>query len=77
MDVLVTALPDGNSWELTDLLGRDMGTVTETRPGVFMIHPAGNAVETMSVIMLRSYTSLDAALAAIEGHTRGVCRRAP
>jgi len=77
LDITVTTMPDGTSWGLTDLLGRDMGRVTETQPGAFMIQPAGNAKETMAVIISRSYASLDFALAAIEGHTRGVCRRAP
>ena len=77
MDVLVTTMPEGNSWGLTDLLGRDMGRITETRPGAFMIQPAGNAMETLAAIVSPSYASLDDALAAIEEHTRGVCRRAP
>ena len=77
MDVTVTTMPDGKGWALTDLLGRDMGRIAETQPGVFMIQPAGNAIETMAAIVSPSYRSLDDALAAIEEHTRGVCRRAP
>jgi hypothetical protein len=78
LDITVTTMPEGNSWGLTDLLGRDMGRVTETRPGVFKIKPAGNALETIGdAITSRPYPSLDSALAAIEEHTRGVCRRAP
>jgi hypothetical protein len=77
LDITVTIIPDENSWALTDLLGRDMGRISETKPGAFMIDPAGNAVETLSAIISQPYPSLDSALAAIEEHTRGVCRRAP
>ena len=75
MDVIVTEIPNEKSWGLTDLLGRDMGRVTEAKAGTFVIHPAGNAVETFAVIVSMQYASLDSALAAIEEHTRGVCRR--
>jgi hypothetical protein len=54
-----------------------MGRITEAKAGTFMIHPAGNAVETFAVIVSKQYASLDSALAAIEEHTRGVCRRSP
>ena len=77
MDVIVTQMPDNNSWALADLLGRDMGRVTEISAGAFMIQPAGNAIETLAAITSPTYASLDDALAAIEEHTRGVCRRAP
>ena len=77
MDVIVTKTPDGNIWLLADLLGRDMGRVSEVHPGVFMIQPAGNAIDTLGAISSRSFRSVDHALAAIEEHTRGQCRRAP
>jgi hypothetical protein len=77
LDITVTIIPDENSWALTDLLGRDMGRISEKSSGAFMIRPAGNAVETLAAIISRSYPSLDSALAAIEEDTRGVCRRAP
>ena len=76
MDVVVTEIPNENSWGLTDLLGRDMGRVTLTKPGTFMIRPAGNAMQTLAGVASKPYASLDIALAAIEEHTRGVCRRA-
>ena len=76
MDVVVIKMPDEKSWRLTDLLGRDMGRITETKPGIFTILPAGKAMETLGVIMSKPYASLDIALAAIEEHTGGVCRRA-
>ncbi len=50
VDVIVTEIPNEKSWGLTDLLGRDMGRVTEAKAGTFLIHPAGNAVETFAVI---------------------------
>jgi hypothetical protein len=42
-----------------------------------MIHPEGHASETMAGIQQGPHASLDAALAEIERHTRGVCRRNP
>lgn len=75
MDVIVTEIPNENSWGLIDLLGRNMGRITLTKPGKFMILPAGNAMQTLAVIASKPYATLDVALAAIEEHTRGVCRR--
>jgi hypothetical protein len=75
MDVTVTPAADGKTWLLTDLLGRDMGCVAETETKVFLIKPAGLAISTMGRITTEKYESLDEALAAIEIHTRGVCRR--
>jgi len=76
MDVIVNKIPDSNNWALADLLGRDVGRISEIREGVFIIQPAGNAVRTLKAIASRSYASVDDALAAIEEHTRGQCRRA-
>jgi hypothetical protein len=75
MDVTVTAHTNGKTWSLADLLGRDMGCIREA-DGKFIIEPKGQAVTTMAPIKSQSYASVDAALAAIEEHTRGVCRRA-
>jgi hypothetical protein len=77
VDVIVTATPNETAWTLTDLLGRDMGSVREVGAGIFKIQPEGHAIETMAALVSKSYASLDGALAAIEGHIRGVCRRAP
>ena len=33
VDVLVTTMPEGNSWGLTDLLGRDMGRIHRNSAG--------------------------------------------
>ena len=77
MDVIVTPTDDVKAWNLTDLLGRPMGRIAETSRGQFTIHPDGRALETMAGIEYGPFVSLDAALAAIETHTRGVCRRNP
>lgn len=75
MDVIVTPSEDGTAWKLVDLLGRSMGSV-EPAPGEkFVIHPDGQALETMAGIDKGPFPSLDRALAEIEKHTRGTCRR--
>ncbi|WP_343234378.1 hypothetical protein [Microvirga terrestris] len=73
----MTPTDDGRTWNLTDLLGRSMGRITEASASQFTIHPEGHASETMTGIDRGPFASLDAALAAIEKHTRGVCRRNP
>ncbi len=75
MDVIVIAANGGTVSNLTDLLGRSMGTVREDASHQFMIYPEGHAFETMADIQRGPHASLDAALAEIERHTRGVCRR--
>jgi hypothetical protein len=77
LDVIVTPTEDGATWTLADLLGRSMGCITETPAKQFYIKPGGHALETMSRAEHGPYASLDAALAQIEKHTRGVCRRNP
>jgi len=77
MDVIVTPAEGGTVWQLTDLLGRSMGRLTASAPRQLMIHPEGHALETMAGIQQGPHASLDAALAEIERHTRGVCRRNP
>ena len=77
MDVIVTPAEGGAVWQLTDLLGRSMGRITASAPRQFVIHPEGHASETMAGIRQGPHASLDAALAEIERHTRGVCRRNP
>jgi hypothetical protein len=76
VDVIVTPADEQDAWNLTDLLGRSMGQIVEEAER-FFIDPAGLAIETMRGITPGPHRSLDAALAAIEEHTRGVCRRAP
>jgi len=73
VDVVVTEIPNERSWGLTDLLGRNIGHITETKPGIFEILPAGKAVESFRAIRSKPYASLDIALAAIEEHIEGVC----
>ena len=77
MDLIVTPSDDNRTWMLTDLLGRSMGVVVASSPDDFMIRPDGPALNTMAKIVCGPYPSLDAALAEIEKHTRGVCRRSP
>jgi hypothetical protein len=77
LDISVTSTDDGKAWTLTDLLGRPMGRITEAPAQQFTIHPEGHARETMAGIAQGPFASLDAALAAIEKHTRGVCRHHP
>jgi hypothetical protein len=77
LDIMVTHAETGAAWTLTDLLGRPMGRVAETATNRFMIEPAGHALETMAGLERGPHPSLDAALAQIETHTRGVCRRGP
>jgi hypothetical protein len=77
MDVIVTPAEQGTVWRLTDLLGRSMGSITGNPSDQFTICPEGHALETMAGMNRGPYASLDAALAEIERHTRGVCRRVP
>jgi hypothetical protein len=77
LDITVTSTDDGRAWILTDLLGRPIGRITEAPTHQFTIHPEGHALETMVGIEHGPFASLDAALAAIEKHTRGVCRHQP
>jgi hypothetical protein len=77
LDITVTPTDDGKAWTLTDLLGRPMGRITEASAQQFTIHPDGHAREIMAGIEQGPFASLDAALAEIEKHTRGVCRHHP
>src|SRR5271166_5944866 len=77
VDVIVIPADGGTVWRLTDLLGRSMGNIRENPSHQFTIYPEGHAFETMADIQRGPHVSLDAALAEIERHTRGVCRRSP
>ncbi len=77
LDVIVTPVDEGTAWTLVDLLGRSMGRIAQTPSKQFNVEPEGHALETMAGIGQGPYASLDAALAEIERHTRGVCRRRP
>jgi hypothetical protein len=77
LDVIVTPSDDCKAWNLVDLLGRSMGSIRETPAAEFVITPDGHALETMAGIEQGPHGSLDAALAEIEKHTRGLCRRNP
>jgi len=75
MDVIVTAAERGTVWQLTDLFGRSMGSITESGANQFTISPEGHALETMAGMQKGPHASLDAVLAEIERRTRGTCRR--
>ena len=75
MDVIITPTEGGTVWRLTDLLGRSMGSIVKDASHQFTICPEGHALDTMAGIEQGPHASLDAALAEIERHTRGVCRR--
>ncbi len=77
VDVIVTSAEAETVWQLTDLLGRSMGSIVKNAPHQFTICPEGQALETMAGIEQGPHASLDATLAEIEWHTRGVCRRNP
>ena len=72
VDVIVIPTEGGTVWHLTDLLGRSMGSIRENASHQFSIDPDGHA---MADIRRGPHASLDAALAEIERHTRGICRR--
>jgi hypothetical protein len=75
VDVIVIPADGDTVWHLADLLGRSMGNIREDASRQFTIHPEGHVFETMADIHRGPHASLDAALAEIERHTRGVCRR--
>jgi hypothetical protein len=59
---------DGPAWSLN-------GEHREERLASIHDLPEGHALETMAGIEQGPHASLDAALAEIERHTRGICRR--
>jgi len=77
MDVVVTRAPDGEmAWDLTDLLGRPLGRVTEEPGPRFFIDPNRRGRALMARFAPGPHASLDEALTEIEKHTHGVCHRA-
>src|SRR5271157_4974702 len=48
MDVIVTAAERGTVWQLRDLFGRSMGSITESGANQFTFCPEGHASETMA-----------------------------
>jgi hypothetical protein len=81
VDVTVTrAEDDGQTWTLTDLLGRPIGRITKRAPSYpgqrFLIEPNERARPLMTKVDPGPYASLDEALTEIEKHTSMVCRRA-
>jgi hypothetical protein len=77
MDITVTrTVGRPRTWTLADLLGRPIGLITEDREGGFMIDADGRAPLAMLEMRPGPYTSLDAAMNAIEKQMRGACRLA-
>jgi hypothetical protein len=74
VDIIVARVEQSAVWDLTDLLGRPMGTIAQDQKG-FFISPIGEAAKTMQRVNCGPHASLDKALAEIETRTRGVCRR--
>ena len=73
MDVNVTPAPtEQGTWILSDLLRRPVGQIDQTWNAEFVICP----LQGSRLIGIKSgpYPSLDAALSAIETHTRGQCQ---
>ncbi len=73
MDVNVT--PSGTergTWILSDLLRRPVGQIDQIWDAEFVIRPSQDS--RLSGIKSGPYASLDAALSAIETHTRGQCQ---
>ena len=82
MDVMVRLAaqrPPGvrTVWDLTDLLGRSLGQITEASGQQFFIDPNARGRILMPRLAPGPHASLDAALAEIEKRTHGVCHRAP
>ena len=67
---------DKNAWDLTDLLGRSLGRITEEPGRQFFIDPSERGRQLMARLAPGPHPSLDAALAEIEKRTHGVCHRA-
>ena len=73
MDVNVTpARTERGTWILSDLLRRPVGQIAQILDGEFVIHQTQGS--RLSGIKRGPYPSLDAALSAIETHTRGQCQ---
>jgi len=50
VDLRVKPTTSGTAWELVDLLARSMGSIRQTAPNEFTIHPEGHALTTMAGI---------------------------
>ncbi len=73
MDVNVTpARTERGTWILSDLLRRPVGQIAQILEAEFVIYPIEGS--RLSGIKSGPYASLDAALSAIETHTRGPCQ---
>jgi hypothetical protein len=72
VDVVVTpARAAQDTWLLSDRLSRHLGKIYQA-PGGFFISPASDSA--LEGVPLASHASLDAAMSAIENHTKGACQ---
>jgi hypothetical protein len=70
VDVVVTRLETADAWLLRDRLGRDLGLIGYVAQG-FVVRPLPAAA--LSAVALRSFATLDDAMAEIATHAKGVC----
>lgn len=75
MDITVSAVVGGGSWTLKDLLGRLVGSIIETRPGIFLVLPVRLGEGPLADIKSDTHHTFAAALKAVEKRVRGVCVR--
>ena len=71
MDVLVTPARRG-AWVLNNLLGRKLGEIQQAPGEGFVLVPVLDTA--LTGIPPGPYASLEAAMSAVEKHTRGPCR---
>ena len=73
VDVVVTpVLPSDGLWTLRDRLGRNLGQIKGMSGRTFAIFPEGGLADIPS----QTFSSLDAAMSAIEKHMKGSCELA-
>lgn len=69
MDVVVVPLPSRkDAWSLKDRLGRELGSIVQSKDFVIWPEPASK-LQGVSLV----HPTLDAAMTAIETHMAGAC----
>ena len=77
MDIMVIrAAHDLRAWDLSDVLGSPMGRISEVWGPRFIIELDEHAPGIMGGVPPGPFSSLEAALRAIEEQTHGACRHA-
>jgi hypothetical protein len=74
MDILVTPSSDPKVHDLTDRLGRPVGTIERIPPLAYVIQPAPGGV--LDGLARRTMPTLDDAMSLIALHTKGTCQLA-